>query len=74
MFYFYNLTCMVQYYQIMERARIVRALLKKEKPYLKPHYPDFRFMCPGCGSLDVYLSGEMIAPKIHCLDCNTNYL
>ena len=65
---------MVQYYQIDQRTKSVRTILKKEKTYLRPHYPDFRFMCPGCGSLEVYLSREMIVPRIHCLDCDTDYL
>ena len=37
-------------------------------------YPDFRFACPNCGTLDVLLElkhFDML--KGHCLDCKTEW-
>jgi len=35
------------------------------------NYPDFRFLCTSCGSLEVYISrtADTSLPQIHCLDC-----
>jgi len=35
--------------------------------YLTPRYPDLRFSCVGCGSLDVFIKGNQ---TIQCLECN----
>ncbi|HSB57958.1 MAG TPA: hypothetical protein VLD38_09155 [Nitrosopumilaceae archaeon] len=34
-------------------------------------YPDFRFLCTNCGSLEVFVSriADVSLPQIHCLDC-----
>lgn len=34
-------------------------------------YPDFRFLCTNCGSLEVFVSRtvDISLPQIHCLDC-----
>ena len=54
----------------MEQPRIENNLSKRHE--VKSHYPDFRFMCPDCGSLEIYFSGSELSPKLHCLDCGTN--
>ena len=38
-------------------------------------YPDFRFQCPSCGSLEVFVAWENEnAPLIgKCLDCTKNW-
>ncbi|MBI1828036.1 MAG: hypothetical protein HYR87_00930 [Thaumarchaeota archaeon] len=34
-------------------------------------YPDFRFLCTSCDSLEVFVSRtvDISLPQIHCLDC-----
>jgi len=41
----------------------------------RPKYPDFRFQCPSCGSLEVFVTWENeITPlKGKCLDCSKNW-
>ncbi len=38
-------------------------------------YPDFRFQCPSCGSLEVYVTweNEDTPLKGKCLDCTKNW-
>ncbi len=38
-------------------------------------YPDFRFQCPSCGSLEVYVTweNENTPLKGKCLDCTKNW-
>ncbi len=37
-------------------------------------YPDFRFTCPNCGTLDVLLELKHFDTlKGHCLDCKTEW-
>jgi len=37
-------------------------------------YPDFRFTCPNCGTLDVLLELQHFdALKGHCLDCKIEW-
>ncbi len=37
----------------------------------RPRYPDVRFHCPNCGSLDVFvsLSSSIVPLNGKCLDC-----
>ncbi len=37
----------------------------------RPKYPDFRFQCPRCGSLEVFIAweNENTPLKAKCLDC-----
>ena len=35
-----------------------------------PQYPDLRFSCMQCGSLDVFISKETTKLKMRCLDCS----
>jgi len=41
----------------------------------RPKYPDFRFQCPSCGSLDVFVTwqNENTPLKGKCLDCTKNW-
>ncbi len=40
----------------------------------RPKYPDFRFQCPSCGSLEVFVAMENeITLKGKCLDCTKNW-
>ncbi len=40
----------------------------------RPNYPDFRFSCPNCGTLEVFLEFKPLdALKGHCLDCKTEW-
>jgi len=41
----------------------------------RPKYPDFRFQCPGCGSLEVFVAreNENTSLKAKCLDCTKNW-
>ncbi len=38
----------------------------------KAPYPDFRYCCPFCGVLDVFIQidEELQLIRVHCLDCN----
>ncbi len=37
-------------------------------------YPDFRFICPNCGTLDVFLEWKHFDTlKGHCLDCKIEW-
>ena len=42
----------------------------------RPKYPDFRFYCPSCGSLDVFvtLKNDNALLKGQCLDCKKDWL
>ncbi len=43
-------------------------ILKRQK------YPDFRFICPNCGTLDVLLEWKHFDTlKGHCLDCKIEW-
>ncbi len=47
---------------------INRFILRRQK------YPDFRFTCPNCGTLDVLLElNHFDTLKGHCLDCKTEW-
>ena len=41
----------------------------------RPKYPDFRFHCPSCGSLEVLVAweNESTSLKGKCLDCTKNW-
>jgi len=41
----------------------------------RPSYPDFRFQCSNCGSLEVLiaLENENTSLKAKCLDCSKNW-
>jgi len=41
----------------------------------RPKYPDFRFQCLSCGSLDVFVTWENESTTIKgkCLDCKKNW-
>jgi len=40
----------------------------------RPKYPDFRFQCPSCGSLEVFVAMENeTSLKGKCLDCTKNW-
>ncbi len=41
----------------------------------RPKYPDFRFQCPSCGSLEVFVTweNENTPLKGKCLDCSKNW-
>jgi len=41
----------------------------------RPKYPDFRFQCPSCGSLEVFVASETenSSLKGKCLDCTKNW-
>ncbi len=41
----------------------------------RPKYPDFRFQCPSCGSLEVFVAmeNENTSLKGKCLDCTKNW-
>ncbi len=41
----------------------------------RPMYPDFRFQCPSCGSLEVIVAmeNETTSLKGKCLDCTKNW-
>jgi len=41
----------------------------------RPKYPDFRFQCPSCGSLEVIVAmeNETTSLKGKCLDCTKNW-
>ncbi len=41
----------------------------------RPKYPDFRFQCPCCGSLEVLVAweNENTSLKGKCLDCTKNW-
>ncbi|HXV38527.1 MAG TPA: hypothetical protein VD699_03030 [Nitrosopumilaceae archaeon] len=42
--------------------------------HMTTKYPDFRFLCTSCGSLEVFVSRTLDTslPQIHCLDCGKN--
>ncbi len=48
---------------------------KWEDNYAPSGYPDFRFFCPYCGSLEIYfeLNETYRFPIGYCLDCNTEW-
>ncbi len=41
----------------------------------RPKYPDFRFQCPSCGSLEVIVAWENENTSLRgkCLDCTKNW-
>ncbi len=41
----------------------------------RPKYPDFRFQCPSCGSLEVFVAWENENTSLRgkCLDCTKNW-
>jgi len=46
-----------------------------QKIIQNPPYPDYRFSCVYCGSLDVFITvnGETQAIDIDCLECNKKW-
>ena len=41
---------------------------------LAVRYPDFRFSCPKCGSIDVFLFlRKKESPRGHCLECSQDW-
>ena len=48
---------------------------KWKQNYAPSGYPDFRFFCPSCGSLEIYFEFNQTHsfPKGHCLDCNIEW-
>ena len=61
----------------MKLVNVEQVLQKKSiNPFRsRPKYPDFRFYCPSCGSLEVYLTweNENTPLKGKCLDCTKNW-
>lgn len=43
--------------------------------FATPRYPDFRFLCPYCGSLEVFLGKSHPNPSLkgHCLECKNEW-
>ncbi|KAG2472090.1 MAG: hypothetical protein NPMRTH4_2260006 [Nitrosopumilales archaeon] len=61
----------------MELVNSEKVILKETTvyPFIYRQYPDFRFNCPNCGSLDVFvsLSSSIVPLKGKCLDCKKNW-
>ena len=46
---------------------------KGMQPLFGAKYPDFRFFCPECSSLEVFISWQANIPKGHCIECNNDW-
>ena len=48
---------------------------KWKQNYAPSGYPDFRFLCPYCGSLEVFLGKNHPNPSLtgHCLECKNEW-
>ena len=62
----------------MKLVNVEQVVLQKNSinPFSsRPKYPDFRFQCPSCGSLEVFVTWESsnITLKGKCLDCTKNW-
>jgi transcription elongation factor Elf1 len=61
----------------MELVNSEKVILKETNvyPFIYRQYPDFRFNCPHCGSLDVLvsLSSSIVPLNGKCLDCKKNW-
>ncbi len=62
----------------MKLVNVEQVVLQKNSinPFSsRPKYPDFRFQCPSCGSLEVFvtLENENTRLKGKCLDCTKNW-
>ena len=62
----------------MKLVNVEQVILQKKSinPFSsRPKYPDFRFQCPSCGSLEVFVTwkNENIPLKGKCLDCTKNW-
>ena len=62
----------------MKSVNVGQVVLQKNStnPFSsRPKYPDFRFQCPSCGSLEVIVSweNENTPLKGKCLDCTKNW-
>ncbi len=62
----------------MKLVNVEQVVLQKKSitPFRsRPKYPDFRFQCPSCGSLEVFVTweNENIPLKGKCLDCTKNW-
>ena len=62
----------------MKLVNVKQVVVKKKSinPFRsRPKYPDFRFACPNCGSLEVFViwENENTPLKGKCLDCTKNW-
>jgi len=62
----------------MKLVTVEQVILQKNSinPFSsRPKYPDFRFQCPSCGSLEVSVAweNENTLLKGKCLDCTKNW-
>ena len=62
----------------MKLVNVEQVVLQKKSinPFRsRPKYPDFRFHCPSCGSLEVFITweNENTPLKGKCLDCAKNW-
>jgi len=62
----------------MKLVNVEQVVLQKKSnnPFRsRPKYPDFRFQCPSCGSLEVFVTweNENTPLKYKCLDCTKNW-
>ncbi len=62
----------------MKLVNVEQVVLQKNSinPFRsRPKYPDFRFQCPSCGSLEVFVTweNENTPLKVKCLDCTKNW-
>jgi len=62
----------------MKLVNVEQVILQKNSinPFSsRPKYPDFRFQCPGCGSLEVFVTreNENTLLKGKCLDCTKDW-
>ncbi len=54
--------------QVIGTSEIWMTATRPSMPFFPP-YPDFRFSCMKCGSLDVFIRNEEKTSTIKCLDC-----
>ncbi len=62
----------------MKLVNVKQVVLQKNSinPFSsRPKYPDFRFQCPSCGSLEVLVRWENENTTLNgkCLDCTKNW-
>ncbi len=62
----------------MKSVNVVQVVLQENTNNsfrTRPKYPDFRFQCTSCGSLEVIvtLENENTPLKSKCLDCRKNW-
>lgn len=54
--------------QVIQTSEIWLSASKSDHPIV-PQYPDFRFSCIKCGSLDVFIKNSKKNSTMNCLDC-----